>query len=323
MKLKTYSAQTMAQAMEMAKLELGEEALIVSSVRDSMGSGVKITVAVDESIQEDRQIEHALMGEDLDVRSDKIKEILEYHGIGEVLCERIVRLAEKKTSNSVETSLAAALDSMFKFSPIEVDEKKKVFLVAGAAGEGKSSVVAKLATGAKLAGLNPAVISTDTYRAGANAQMSAITKILDVDFLFAKNPEELEKTIKNTLKTADMVYIDTQSVNPFLEADMIKLNEFIHCCKKPELILAADGGRNTEETVERFCAFAENGFDKLITTKLDVAKRVGGIVAGAYHASMNFYAVSASNSIANSLKSINANLLARLLLPEDFVDEKD
>ena len=47
MRLKTFSASSMSDALKMVKKHFGEEAIIVSSQKAEMGLGVQVTAAID------------------------------------------------------------------------------------------------------------------------------------------------------------------------------------------------------------------------------------------------------------------------------------
>ena len=49
MKIKTYTALTMSEAMDQVRRELGENAIIVSTQRLGAGAGVRLTAAIEES----------------------------------------------------------------------------------------------------------------------------------------------------------------------------------------------------------------------------------------------------------------------------------
>ena len=61
MRLKSYNAPTMAEAMRLVREESGEDAIIVSTQRSSDGQGVRITAALDDP-GEDDAIDRAITG---------------------------------------------------------------------------------------------------------------------------------------------------------------------------------------------------------------------------------------------------------------------
>jgi flagellar biosynthesis protein FlhF len=61
MRLKSYNAPTMAEAMRLVREELGDNAIIVSTQRSSDGQGVRITAALEDPSDDD-EIERAIPG---------------------------------------------------------------------------------------------------------------------------------------------------------------------------------------------------------------------------------------------------------------------
>ncbi len=321
MKLKTFTAQSMAEAMEAAKQEFGSDVLIVSSERDGLGGGVRITIAIEEQGVSEKEIEQALFGETIDETSSEISEVLHYHAIPDVLCERITMHANKSQSDDIAEALSYSFNEILRLSEIK-PIKNKIIMAVGPAGSGKSSIIAKMATLAKLKGQVPGIISTDTYRAGANAQLQAFSKILGSNLITVQTPDEIIDATKKLFELSDVIFIDTAAVNPYSDKDLIKMSEYINILPNIEPLLVFETGRDTEETVEQLCIFAENGVTSLSATKLDTTKRLGGIIAGTYHSNLNLRDFSISSSIAGSLKPVTADLLTKLLLPVGFLNKE-
>ncbi len=311
----------MAEALEIARQELGEEALIVSSERDGLGGGVRITVAIEEQGVSEKEIEQALFGEVIDKTSDEIKELLTYHGIPEILCERILILSSKSQTLDLYAALSYSFNQLLHLSEIR-PIKNKIIMAIGPAGAGKTSMIAKMATEAKIGGKNPAIITTDTYRAGANAQLLAFADILKSELVTVKNPDALIDAVKSLNEVSDAIFIDTQAVNPYEDKDLIRMSDFISVLPNIEPMLVFEAGRDRDETIEQFCIFAENGVRNAAVTKVDTTKRLGGVIAGAYHSSINLRHISVSQNIAGGLKNIDADLLTKLLLPVGFLSKE-
>ena len=92
MRLKSYNAPTMAEAMRMVREELGEDAIIVSTQRSSDGQGVRITAALEDP-GDDEDINRALSGKDTTPFGERVREALEYHGTPARLVEKMVQAA--------------------------------------------------------------------------------------------------------------------------------------------------------------------------------------------------------------------------------------
>ena len=73
MRLKSYNAATMAEAMRMVREELGDDAIIVSTQRASDGQGVRITAALEDPSDED-DIDRAITGRNTTPFAEKVRE---------------------------------------------------------------------------------------------------------------------------------------------------------------------------------------------------------------------------------------------------------
>lgn len=313
MKIKTYTAPTMSEAMDQLRHELGENAIIVSTQRLGTGAGVRLTAAIEESAR-DEEIER-LYGEEPSETEfqQSVRETLSYHALPEQLIEKIVMRVGTAKKKSDLVAFASALDTVFTFHPLPEQIKGQAFMLTGAAGVGKTVITGKLATRACLSGRKVGLISADTVRAGAIEQLVAFTNILDVTLLKARSPENLQSHITALRKTCDLIFIDMPAFNPFQPEDMEFLAAYIESADAlPVLVMPA--GVDPQESVETAEAFAGAGAIYLLATRLDAARRFGGVLAAADAGRLTLCEASMSPNVTRGLSPINAVSLARLLL---------
>ena len=314
MKIKTYTAPTMSEAMDLLRRELGENAIIVSTQRLGTGAGVRLTAAIEETDIDD-EIER--MYNDAEPHETaiqrKIRETLSYHAVPDSLIEKIIlHVKESKTGNDL-VSFAAALDTVFSFHPLPEQIKGQAFMLTGTAGVGKTVITGKLATRACLSGRKVGLICADTVRAGAAEQLVAFTNILDISLLKARSPENLQSHIAALRKTCDLIFVDMPAFNPFQPSDMEDLTAYIETADAlPVMVMPA--GVDPSESMETAEAFAEAGAIYLLATRLDAARRFGGVLAAADAGRLTMCEASMSQNITRGLSPINAVSLANLLL---------
>ncbi|MFN3076618.1 MAG: GTP-binding protein, partial [Alphaproteobacteria bacterium] len=184
MRLKCYTADSMAEAMQMIRDELGDDAIIISTQRGSGGKGVRITAALEMPIQEDDDvIQEVITGQIPSRTLDAVREALVFHGAPAVLIEKLLAAARPLDGHRPVDAVAAALDAAFNFAPLPERTSPRPFLLMGPPGAGKTVTVAKLAARSRLKGRSVSVISADTVRAGAVEQLAAFTRILDVELI--------------------------------------------------------------------------------------------------------------------------------------------
>lgn len=315
MRLKCYSAPSMAEAMADVRRELGEDAIIVSTQRAVGGQGVRITAALEETASDD-EVHIALSGGVPSPVLDHIREQLIYHGLPPRLIERLVNAARRVGTEDPTMACAGALDELFAFAPLPERQAPRPFMMVGPPGSGKTIAVAKLAARGRLNGRSVGVISADTVRAGALEQLSAFTNILNVDLRKARGAHALAQLLYEDINRHDLVFIDTPGLNPFLPGDIEYLANLIaEVDVEPVLVMAAGG--DPVEAAEMAEAFAQVGATRLLATRLDMTRRLGAILAAADAAQFMFSEVSINPHIANGLCQINPVSMARLLIPPD------
>ena len=109
--------------------------------------------------------------------------------------------------------------------------------------------------------------------------------------------------------------IDGPGCNPFDEAALARLGEMMEAAKaKAVTVLGA--GADTAESAETALAFASLGTDSMITTKLDLARRYGGLLSAAFVGGLVLAAWSRSASLGAPLTRYSSQALTDLLLPE-------
>ncbi len=331
MHVKTFTAPTTIKAMALVREELGEDAVIVSTQLNTEGPGVHIVAsqgkpagaAPPASIsktapngaltQAGNGFEAGFDGGPgrLDIY-ETVCRTLDYHGVPGPLTERLSHAAALGAPDPC-AALAGAMDAHFAFSAVPSPRDAKPVMLIGPPGAGKTLTTAKLTARAVMAGQSVGVITTDTKRAGAGEQLDAFMRVLKVEMKTAATPGELAEAAAR-MEDRDVVYIDTTAVNPYLDGDMAALGDMIKATEADPLVVLAAGG-NALDAADMAQAFADIGARRMVATRLDVARRMGCLLAAADHSRLAFSGVSITPSVAKGLSAINAVSLARLIMP--------
>src|SRR4051812_3903882 len=177
MRLKTFQAPSMSEALQQIKETLGEHAIIVTTREDQSG-WVRVTAAVEASVMKDALALEPAPQEPAEAAIDAITGALLKHRAPAAVSDKIISSAMTINGSDARKVLAKALARCFTFAP--EDLMKKPLLLVGPPGAGKTLMAAKLAAQAVMDGDRPAVISTDIMRAGGTLQLEAFLNIMSL-----------------------------------------------------------------------------------------------------------------------------------------------
>jgi flagellar biosynthesis protein FlhF len=314
MRLKSFTAATMTEAMELVRQELGEEAIIVSTQRAAGSKGVRITAALEPADADMAVAELLQQGGDSSA-AEAVREALAAHGVPQRLADRLVNAARTSEIPDATLACASAFEAGFTFAHLPEHSAPRPFMLIGPPGSGKSIAVAKLAARSVLKQRHVGVITCDNIRAGAVEQLAAFTRILEIELVKARGPESMRRVVEEMTGMFDLIVIDSPGLNPFKPGDMEYLQALVEAAEVEPILVMAAGG-DAAEAAEIGEAFAGVGATRLFATRLDTTRRLGGMLAAADAGQLAFCDVSASPHVASGISPISAISLARLVLPQ-------
>jgi flagellar biosynthesis protein FlhF len=298
----------MSEAMRLVRDELGPDAIILST--ETQGRAVKVTAALDRvAIIEPTP-------PPVDDPVEAISAALDFHRVPTPLFDRLVSIATNFLLENPRQALGAALRSRFSYAPILDKRPERPLMLVGLPGAGKTSTLAKLATGAKLANWPVVAITCDLAKAGGIDQLAVYAKALEITAYQAKDAATLERAVAAAPAGA-LVLIDTAGANPLRPEELTALSQFAAAAKaEPVAVLAAGG--DVSESTEQGQLFSEIGCQRLIASRIDAVRRYGGILAAADAGQLAFAEFGISPEIGKGLEFFGADALARLLMPQEM-----
>jgi flagellar biosynthesis protein FlhF len=315
MRLRTFNAATLDEAMALVRDELGDDAVIVSTYQSRRGRGAQVTAALDDTPGDAdfaAEVAHEEIGVEPD---DEIAQVLAFHRIDGAIRSALARDARACRQDDAALALATAIDAATAFAALPSRSDTPVMFV-GPPGAGKTVTVVKLAARAVLAGMQVHILTTDSVRSGAYEQLAALADMMDVPLTATDTPAALAEALA-AIDDADLVLIDTPGTNPFSPAEMADLAAFAETANAEQVLVLSAGGDGADQ-IETAAIFARAGVRLLHATRLDCARRFGGIVAAAIAAHMTIAEASATPFVANGLSPLSAASLARLLTETAF-----
>jgi flagellar biosynthesis protein FlhF len=201
------------------------------------------------------------------------------------ICERLV--SQLQDLENPDQAWRRALGLVAAEVPLAGDsliEEGGVIALVGPTGVGKTTTIAKLAARYVLRhghrGL--ALVSTDSYRIGAQEQLNTYARILDVTVRSASTPEELNVTL-NALADKRLVLVDTagMSQRDVRLSEQLSLIDSGNRMVKRYLTLSSTTQQSALE--QAAVAFGAEQISGCILTKVDEAASLGGAISAAIH----------------------------------------
>ncbi|PZP57115.1 MAG: GTPase [Micavibrio aeruginosavorus] len=325
MRLKSFYAKTMAEAMQLVREALGEDAIIIATREEQGGKSVRVTAAVeDEKIAFDLNkgatADDWLQYDDEEMDDDNLSEalidVMLKHVVSEEVMDQVVSCASVMGVDDPHVALVGAFDTLFNFTPLPQKAYKKALMFVGPPGAGKTLSLVKQATRCVMEDLDVAIITTDTSRAGGLEQLQAFTKLLQIDLKRARNAKELSAALSGL--QADQILIDTAGLNPFDREDMKLLAQLIAAGDiEPVLVLPA--AMDSSESGEIARVFSALGARRLVPTRLDMARRLGGLISAAHQGGLSFADAGIASQVADGLTPLTPRILANYFMPNKTV----
>ncbi|WP_417518093.1 GTPase [Minwuia sp.] len=304
MLVRTFIAPSMARALSEVRRELGADAVILGSTQ--VPEGVEVTAAVEPP----EEITIAAPEPAIPEEAAFLVKAVAFHGAPVGLNERICRTAAASGHDDLVTALTAGIDEAFRFRPLAPAREQALALV-GPPGAGKTVVAAKYALEAALSGTPLRIATTDIERPGGDTRLKELAAIIE-------NPP-VRLSPERRFSGGGNRLIDTEGVNPFDAYDMARLTETIRINEaEPVLVLPAGGDPFEYEDIA--AAFQAIGVRRIIATRLDTARRIGGLLAAAGNG-LSFCMAGASPVIADGLHELTPAALARLILSDPDADK--
>jgi flagellar biosynthesis protein FlhF len=328
MRLKTFAADTMTEAMADVRRELGPEAVIVHTT-DGPSGGVQVRAATEGApgpdtpepvrersvrLAEEVEIER---GEREDEQLDRIVRALGFHRSPGAAAQSLMRSAQDLSEGHAVARLAHAIEARYTFLPIPAIPEHPI-LFAGTPGVGKTSTLAKIAARAVSAGATPTLVSCDGERAGADERLRTLAEKMGAGFRAIDDPREMADAIQ---EMTGPVLIDSPAVNPF-ELDDLDMTLAFADSADAELVYVFDGGLAPEDAEDAASLFASIGAGRCIPVKVDCARRLGALL-GVGETGLAFAQLSSTPFIGGGLAPATPLRLARVLIENRDTFQED
>jgi signal recognition particle subunit SRP54 len=160
--------------------------------------------------------------------------------------------------------------------------KRKILMLVGIQGSGKTTQAAKLARYFLKKGLKPALICADTYRPGAYAQLQQLGTRINVPVYGdpkAKDPVKVVKEGLSQFSEKEIVIVDTAGRHKE-EQELIKEMKILEKKIQPdEVMMVIDGTIGQQALIQAQTFHEATPIGSILVTKLDGSARGGGALS--------------------------------------------
>jgi signal recognition particle subunit SRP54 len=160
--------------------------------------------------------------------------------------------------------------------------KRKIIMLVGIQGSGKTTAAAKLSRYFQKRGMKPALICADTFRPGAYAQLQQLAARINVPLFGDPKAKDPVKVVAEGLKQfgdKDLIIVDTSGRHKE-EHELIKEMKALERNIKPdEVMLVIDGTIGQQAFVQAKAFNEATPIGSILVTKLDGSARGGGALS--------------------------------------------
>ncbi|MEO5377964.1 MAG: flagellar biosynthesis protein FlhF [Magnetococcus sp. DMHC-6] len=238
------------------------------------------------------------------------------HGVEEPIARKLALIEQ----DDKETGLEKALNQVLKFRD-PLDGKSRVIILVGPTGVGKTTTLAKIAADLMLnRQRSVGMITLDTFRVGAVAQLETYAKLLQVPLVVARTLSEVKAGL-HSLNRYDYVLVDTVGTSPYNRRQVNSTGTLLPIMGEDrEVILCMAGNVRESEQLAIFRRFSVLGPTGIIFTKLDETVTYGGIINVAIKAQMPLTMFTDGQRVPENLGWMSAKTLSQWFQQEQESD---
>jgi signal recognition particle subunit SRP54 len=252
-----------------------------SSLYDALKKVFKASVVDEATVKElVRDIQRALLQADVNVQL-----VL---GISKSIEDRALKEKVPPGISRREHVIKVVYEELTRFLgdkpiPMKVEPgKRKILMLVGIQGSGKTTAAAKLARYFQKRGLKPALVCGDTFRPGAFAQLQQLASRINVPLYGDVKAKDAVKVVTEGLKQfndKEVVIVDTSGRHKE-EHELIKEMKMLEKSIKPDEVMLVIDGTIGQQALAQAKAFNEaTPIGSILVTKLDGSARGGGALS--------------------------------------------
>ncbi|MBF0283481.1 MAG: hypothetical protein HQL51_03385, partial [Magnetococcales bacterium] len=238
------------------------------------------------------------------------------HGVEEPVARKLAQVERGSKEKGLETALRRLLT--FRDPLIggrrdaEGRETSQVVALVGPTGVGKTTTLAKIAAELLLnRRRSVGMITLDTFRVGAVAQLETYARLLQVRLVVARTASEVKAGL-HSLARCDYILVDTVGSSPYNKRQVNSTAEMLPILGEGcEVLLSMAGNVRETEQAAIFRRFSQLNPSGLIFTKLDETVTYGGVLNVALRSRLPLTFYTNGQRVPENLGWLSAEVIAR------------
>jgi signal recognition particle subunit SRP54 len=286
-----------------------------SSLNDALKKVFRAPVMDEKTVKElCRDIQRALLQADVNVKlvlevSKRIEEraLKEKVPPGVSRREHIVKVVYEEL-----TRFLGEKPATLKIEP----GKRKIIMLVGIQGSGKTTASGKLAKYFQKRGLKTALVCTDTYRPGAYDQLKQLASRINIPVYGEPKEKKSEKIAMRGLKEFkdyELVIVDTAGRHKEEKGLIDEMKRLEKVIKPDEAILVIDGTIGQQAAVQARALHEATPIGSILVSKLDGSARGGGALSAVAAIGAPIKFISSGEKLEDIEPFIPSRFVGRLL----------
>jgi signal recognition particle subunit SRP54 len=286
-----------------------------SSLNDALKKVFRAPVMDEKTVKElCRDIQRALLQADVNVKlvlevSKRIEEraLKEKVPPGVSRREHVVKVVYEEL-----TRFLGEKPATLKIEP----GKRKIIMLVGIQGSGKTTASGKLAKYFQKRGLKTALVCTDTYRPGAYDQLKQLASRINIPVYGEPNEKKSEKIAMRGLKQFkdyELVIVDTAGRHKEEKGLIDEMKRLEKVIKPDEAILVIDGTIGQQAAVQARALHEATPIGSILVSKLDGSARGGGALSAVAAIGAPIKFISSGEKLEDIEPFIPSRFVGRLL----------
>lgn len=195
--------------------------------------------------------------------------------------------------------------------------KRKLVVLVGATGVGKTTTIAKLAAREVSRGRrNVGLVTVDNYSIAAIHQLETYARIIGIPLETASGAGELQKAVKQ-FKDRDIIFIDTPGINPRERGQIQDLSDCLAGLVDPQIHLVLSASTKEKDCIAITKALKDIDIHHLLFTKLDESSNFGNIINVLIHTRLPLSYLCSGRRVPKDIEAGSVQRIVDLLFEPD------